>query len=148
MDAPQHPSQSKDLVLEVALARCLSWGLAAPCPVRLPFWHGVPAEPTPPAHSLRPAQTGGLGKARKEPCDYSATNRSQLSASFARVGLVAAARIYLLVSAVDPEAVNPGPSSCRAVRRGDGGRPWGRDGGIWPLPATDGSFVVCLPGKV
>lgn len=81
MDAPQHPSQSKDLVLEAALARCVSWGLAAPCPVHLPLWHGVPAEPTHPAHSLRPAQTGGLGKARKEPYDYSATNRSRLSVS-------------------------------------------------------------------
>lgn len=39
-------------------------------------------------------------------------------------GAVAAARIYLLVSAVDPEAVNPGPGSCRVVHRGDGGRPW------------------------
>lgn len=60
-------------------------------------------------------------------------------------GAVAAARIYLLVSAVDPEAVNPGPGSCRVVHRGDGGRPWGRDGGIWPLPATEGAlWLACL----
>ena len=72
------------------------------------------AEPTHPAHSLRPAQTGGLGKGGKEPYDYSATNRSPLPASFAGVSLMAAARVYLHIPTADPEAVNAAPGSCRA----------------------------------
>lgn len=54
-------------------------------------------------------------KLGKEPYDYSAPRGSLLSAFFARVGLLAAARVYLHISTVDPEAGNAAPGSCRVA---------------------------------
>lgn len=71
------------------------------------------AEPTYPAQRLQTAHMSRLGKAGKEPYDYSDTNWSLVPAFFDRIDVPAEARFYLCIPSVNSEAVNVAPGICR-----------------------------------